>query len=146
MQAAAHGRREIVEILLPRTNPIPYLPDWSELYVEPIANAKSEGREAFANGDYGYALYCFSRPSCIDPDDATLHANLSLCSLKLRNGVQAVRYAQECQRLRPDWAKAWFREGEALSMLQKHGAAVTAFQEALKLDPASVEIKNKLRY
>jgi hypothetical protein len=29
MQAAAHGRREIVEILLPRTNPIPYLPDWS---------------------------------------------------------------------------------------------------------------------
>jgi hypothetical protein len=30
--------------------------------------------------------------------------------------------------------------------LQKHGAAVTAFQKALKLDPANVEIKNKLRY
>jgi len=30
--------------------------------------------------------------------------------------------------------------------LQKHGEAVTAFQEALKLDPANIEIKNKMRY
>jgi hypothetical protein len=30
MQAAAHERHEIVEILLPHTNPIPsLLPDWS---------------------------------------------------------------------------------------------------------------------
>jgi len=33
------------------------------LFVEPIANAKSEGKEAFLNGDYGYALYCFMRVS-----------------------------------------------------------------------------------
>jgi len=54
----------------------------------------------------------------IDPNDATLHANLSLCFLKLRDGMQAVHHAQECQRLRPRWVKAWFREGEALSLLQ----------------------------
>jgi hypothetical protein len=29
MQAAVHMRHELVEILLPRTNPIPSLPDWS---------------------------------------------------------------------------------------------------------------------
>lgn len=33
------------------------------MYVEPIANAKSEGKEAFANGDYGYAMYCFLQVS-----------------------------------------------------------------------------------
>jgi len=27
--AAAHERRKLVEILLPRTNPIPSMPDWS---------------------------------------------------------------------------------------------------------------------
>jgi len=36
---------------------------FQELFVEPIANAKSDGKEAFANGDYGYAIFCFSRVS-----------------------------------------------------------------------------------
>ena len=29
MWAAGHGHRELVEILLPKTRPIPYVPDWS---------------------------------------------------------------------------------------------------------------------
>ena len=29
MFAAVHGHRELVEILLPKTRPIPYVPDWS---------------------------------------------------------------------------------------------------------------------
>ena len=28
---------------------------------EPIANVKSEGKEAFANGDYSYAIHCYLR-------------------------------------------------------------------------------------
>jgi hypothetical protein len=54
----------------------------------------------------------------IDPCDATLLANLSLCWLKLREGKQAALDAQGCQMLRPRWAKPWFREGAALSLLQ----------------------------
>ncbi|XP_066360090.1 uncharacterized protein [Miscanthus floridulus] len=93
MLAASHKRREIVEILLPRTNPIPSMPDWSVggiiiatvktlppgLAEEPIANVKSEGKEAFANGDYSYAIHCYLRASAIDPHDATILANQSLC-------------------------------------------------------------------
>ena len=29
MSAAVQGHRELVEILLPKTRPIPYVPDWS---------------------------------------------------------------------------------------------------------------------
>ncbi|XP_066354012.1 uncharacterized protein [Miscanthus floridulus] len=72
--AAAHEPRKLVEILLPRTNPISSMPDWSvdgiintmknlprETVLEPIANAKSQGKEAFANGDYGNAVDCYTR-------------------------------------------------------------------------------------
>ncbi|CAD6267122.1 unnamed protein product [Miscanthus lutarioriparius] len=156
--AAAHERRKLVEILLPQTNPIPSMPDWTvdgivntmknlprEMVLEPIANAKSQGKEAFANGDYGNAVDCYTRATVIDPRDATSFANLSLCLLKLREGERAVLAAQQCQKLRPCWAKAWYHEGAGLSLLQKYGAAVAAFEEALKLDPANDEIKEALR-
>ena len=32
-----------------------------EMVLEPIANAKSQGKEAFANGDYGNAVDCYTR-------------------------------------------------------------------------------------
>jgi hypothetical protein len=54
----------------------------------------------------------------IDPRDATSFANLSLCLLKLREGERAVLAAQQCRKLRPRWAKAWYREGAGLSLLQ----------------------------
>ncbi|RLN27594.1 tankyrase-1-like [Panicum miliaceum] len=65
MLAAAHEHRELVEILFPRTKPIPSMLDWSvdgiikamkyphveprELVEENIADAKSQGKEAFAS-------------------------------------------------------------------------------------------------
>ena len=72
--------------------------------------------------------------SAIDPHDATILANQSLCWLKLREGERAVSSAQQCRRLRPGWAKAWYREGAALSLLQVHtyGSHVT-FSKALQL-------------
>uniref|UniRef100_A0A0A8Y7L4 Uncharacterized protein n=1 Tax=Arundo donax TaxID=35708 RepID=A0A0A8Y7L4_ARUDO len=47
--------------------------------------------------------------------------------------------------MRPGWSKAWYREGAALSLLKKYREAAAAFEKALKLDPASDEIKKALR-
>jgi hypothetical protein len=64
------------------------------------------------------SVLLFMQAKVINRDDATVDANMSLCFLKMRNGMQAVHHAKECQRLRPRWAKAWFREGEVLSLLK----------------------------
>jgi len=45
----------------------------------------------------------------------------------------------------PHWSKAWYREGAALSLLKDYKGAADAFLQALKLDPASDEIKKALR-
>jgi len=104
-RAAARGLREIVELLLPRTNPIPSVPDWSvdgiittmsSLHTriqdavsaeERIADLKLKGKEAFAKKDYFTAMYYYG---------------------------------------------------------MDYRGAVSAFQEALSLDPASNEVKKAL--
>ncbi|KAF0890046.1 hypothetical protein E2562_036422 [Oryza meyeriana var. granulata] len=163
MVAAALGQRELVEILFPRTKPIPCLPYWSvdgiirtmrSTSIEPqdavpveeqVSDAKSKGKEAFAKGDYLTAIYFYTLAMENFPLDATLFANRSLCWLWQREGDRALWDAQECKLLRPDWSKAWYRMGVALSFMKDYKGAVDAFGEALKLDPRSDEIKNALR-
>ncbi|TVU27270.1 hypothetical protein EJB05_29870, partial [Eragrostis curvula] len=81
----------------------------------------------------------------IDPLDATLFANSSVSYLRMGQGRLAFFDAQRCTLMRPRWAKAWYRQGAALSLLKCYKEAVHSFEEALKLDSASDEIKNALR-
>lgn len=53
-----------------------------------------------------------------DPSDATLFSNRSLCWIRLGQADQALTDAQSCRGLRPNWVKAWYREGSALRLMQ----------------------------
>jgi tetratricopeptide (TPR) repeat protein len=53
-----------------------------------------------------------------DPHDASLFSNRSLCWLRLGDGEHALLDAQQCKAMRPQWPKAWYREGAALSLLK----------------------------
>uniref|UniRef100_A0A0E0BUV8 Uncharacterized protein n=1 Tax=Oryza glumipatula TaxID=40148 RepID=A0A0E0BUV8_9ORYZ len=136
MMAAARGQRELVEILFPRTKPIPCLPDWSVdgiirtmrfTRTEPedavpveilVSDSKLNAKEAFAEGEYITAIYFYTKALEKAPLDATLFANRSLCWLRLREGDVALLDARRCKALRPGWSKAWYREGAALSLLK----------------------------
>jgi hypothetical protein len=56
----------------------------------------------------------------MDPYDATIFANHSLCWLRLKNGDKALEEARKCKMMRPRWSKAWYREGAALSFMKVH--------------------------
>ncbi|KAL6658838.1 hypothetical protein ACP70R_002878 [Stipagrostis hirtigluma subsp. patula] len=162
MIAAAWGQRALVEILFSWTKPIPSLPDWNVDAImrtlkmktreavsvelkECMADYKSKGKKAFRNEDYLAASFFYGLAMGIDPHDATFLANRSLCYLRMGEGALALYDAQQCRMMRPRWAKAWYRQGTALSMLKNYKAAAHAFEEALKLDTESDEIKNALR-
>lgn len=53
-----------------------------------------------------------------DPTDGILYSNRSLCWIRLGQAEHALSDAKACRQLRPDWAKACFREGAALRLLQ----------------------------
>ncbi|PUZ67787.1 hypothetical protein GQ55_3G462400 [Panicum hallii var. hallii] len=162
MWAAGHGHRELVEILFPQTKPIPSIPDWSvdgilramkylhlevqdaALVAERLADAESQGKKAFANGEYFASIHYYGLAVDKDPLDATLFANMSLCWLRMREGERALEDARKCKMMRPGWSKAWYREGTALSFLKKYNEAIPAFMQAQKLDPTSDEIEKAL--
>ncbi|CAN6348352.1 unnamed protein product [Urochloa humidicola] len=141
--AVDDGLTNIVKFLL-EVGADPNIRD-EELVEKKIADAKSQGKEAFAKGDYLAAICFYDLAMRKDPLDATLFSNRSLCWLRLREGEPALSDAQHCKTLSPQWAKAWYREGAALSLLKNYKGAADALEGALKLDPANNEIKKALR-
>jgi hypothetical protein len=48
--------------------------------LEPIANAKSQGKEAFANGDYGNAVDCYTGISLNQNMSCTCWGDTKCCT------------------------------------------------------------------
>ncbi|CAN6272675.1 unnamed protein product [Urochloa humidicola] len=84
----------------------------------------------------------------LDPDNATLFSNRSLCWLHIGKGgkpLLSLLDAYECKRRRPDWPKACYRQGKALMLLKEYKGACDALMDGLKLDPRNAEIEDELR-
>jgi tetratricopeptide (TPR) repeat protein len=54
----------------------------------------------------------------VDPEDATLYSNRSLCHLRRSETDDALLDANACIRLQPDWPKGYYRKGAALMSLK----------------------------
>ncbi|CAM0955251.1 unnamed protein product [Alopecurus aequalis] len=109
------------------------------------AGFKKLGGLSFRKKEYIHSAGCYSLAMEIDPDDATLYSNRSLCWLLMGDGGKALLDADECRNMRPDWSKACYRQGAALMLLKDYEGASERFLEGLKLDPANTEIKDALR-
>ncbi|XP_021315477.1 tankyrase-2 isoform X1 [Sorghum bicolor] len=159
--AARYNRREDVEILFPVTSRIPTVNDWSvdgiisyakskpalkdeDLYTVMLANLKFQGREAVKNKDYLGAVDIYTKAMNLDPADATLFANRSLCRLRMGDGRKALTDAVACKSMRPGWSKACYREGAARMVLKDYEKACGAFLDGLKLEPGNAEIESAL--
>lgn len=109
------------------------------------AKAKSSGDEAFKMKEYQMAVDFYTQAIDMNPTDATLLSNRSLCWFKVGQAEQALADAKACRALRPDWPKACYREGAALHLLQKFDEAANAFYEGVILDPENQELVTAFR-
>ncbi|GJM91554.1 hypothetical protein PR202_ga07936 [Eleusine coracana subsp. coracana] len=157
--AAINDSREEAEMLFPLTKPIPTVPNWSIDGV--VSHAKMENAkpvdarhvkqrkalikpradEAFRRKDYETAL----KEVIGFAPDATLYSNRSLCKLKMGDGEGALSDAYQCRMMRPDWAKACYRQAAAHMLLKEYKQACDALLDAQKLDPENDEIERELR-
>ncbi|CAM0874148.1 unnamed protein product [Alopecurus aequalis] len=159
IEIVAHsGRREHVEILFPFTSHISNVRDWSVdgviSHVKSVlpskeamlSSAKSKAHKAFKNGNYLVATRIYDEAMELDPGDATLLSNRSLCWLRFGHARMALKDAQLCRMMRPGWAKACYREGTALMLLKEYEKACGAFLDGAKLEPGNIDIQEGLRY
>ncbi|KAK1647428.1 hypothetical protein QYE76_065233 [Lolium multiflorum] len=110
-----------------------------------IQELKSKGSKAVGRRDFLSAAEFYSMAMELDPNDATLFSNRSLCWLQLGKPLLGLLDALECKSRRPSWPKALYRQSKALMSLKDYKGACEAFLDALKLDPGNDEIEDGLR-
>jgi tetratricopeptide (TPR) repeat protein len=54
----------------------------------------------------------------LDPADATLYSNRSLCLLQIGEATEALSDTSTCIKMRPEWIKGYYRKGTALMSLK----------------------------
>ncbi|XP_068636306.1 uncharacterized protein [Aristolochia californica] len=109
------------------------------------SEAKPRGDKAFKRKDFLMAVDAYTQAIDLDPSDGTLLSNRSLCWIWLEQADHALADAKACRALRPDWAKACYREGAALRLLQRFDEAANAFYEGVKLDPENKGLVDAFR-
>uniref|UniRef100_R7W1C8 40 kDa peptidyl-prolyl cis-trans isomerase n=1 Tax=Aegilops tauschii TaxID=37682 RepID=R7W1C8_AEGTA len=150
------GRRdcmEQVEMLFPLTSPIPSIPNWSidgiisyEKFesAKPLLYLRNYLNVHFAL-QHKHIRYEAMANAIDAAPSATWYANRSLCKLMLDDGEGALSDALSCRMLRPNWAKACYRQAAAHMLLKEYKQACDALLDAQKLDPGNIEAERELR-
>ncbi|KAG8389260.1 hypothetical protein BUALT_Bualt02G0210500 [Buddleja alternifolia] len=107
--------------------------------------AKQNGEAAVKRNEYLKAIVCYTEAIFLDPTDATMLSNRSLCWARLNDGKRALSDAEACIQLNPHWPKAHYREGVAWTLLKNYSMASEAFSQALKFDPQNQEIQKAFK-
>uniref|UniRef100_A0ACD6A695 Uncharacterized protein n=1 Tax=Avena sativa TaxID=4498 RepID=A0ACD6A695_AVESA len=105
------------------------------------AELKSKGAKSVELKDYAAASKFYSEAIKLDPADAVLYSNRSLCHLKCDEAHDALLDANACIGLKPDWHKGYYRKGAALMSLLEFKEASDAFLAGVKLKPENKEMK-----
>ncbi|BAD68126.1 putative ankyrin-like protein [Oryza sativa Japonica Group] len=160
--AALRDCREEVEMLFPLTSPIPNVPNWSVNGIiahakvkntKPMDQHQKESRKVvlkaqadlvFKQKNYAAAAKIYDLAIAHGPT-AVLYANRSICRLLMGDGEGALSDAYRCRMMRPNWAKACYRQGAAHMLLKEYKHACDALMDAQKLDSGNVEIERELR-
>ncbi|KAH7474885.1 DnaJ-like protein subfamily C member 8 [Phytophthora ramorum] len=97
---------------------------------------KAEGNRLLAAKQPAEAVEMYTRALELDPENAVYLSNRSAAYLALGDARgKALKDAEKCIELRPDWWKGYSRKGAAQHALQRYDAARATYNEGLKLEP-----------
>ncbi|CBJ26302.1 Heat shock protein 40 like protein [Ectocarpus siliculosus] len=106
---------------------------------------KNEGNEAFKTGKWKEAIEGYTRAIDIDPDNKVYFSNRSAAYLKLGDAKsKALKDAERCMELAPEWSKSFSRLGAAQHALGRFDGAVQTFKAGLAIDPNNAGLESSL--
>ncbi|CAL5065157.1 unnamed protein product [Urochloa decumbens] len=150
--AAIQGLQECVEILFPVTAPLARVADWSIdginqhakitrsnpqdhlLQEDGKPDFEADGDAAFSERDYARALTLYTKALETDPDNSTLYAKMSLCSLHTGDKGKALDDAGTYKGMQPNLSKSCYAQGAALILMKEYDRACEALMSGLHLD------------
>lgn len=111
---------------------------------------KREGDEAFVKGDDASALKAYDEAIANDDTNAKVFANRAAVKLRMKGTTEGVAFeslesarvdARIARTLDPNYIKAWYREGIALTELNDYESAALAFFEGMQIDGDNADLK-----
>ena len=80
-----------------------------------------------------------------DTQRGTIHSNLSLCYLRLKDYAMAITHADVAMALRPGWEKGYFRHGEVAFEQRDYATALKDYEEAVKCAPNDAALNHRVK-
>ncbi|PNW85510.1 hypothetical protein CHLRE_03g189950v5 [Chlamydomonas reinhardtii] len=105
---------------------------------------KAKGNAAFSAGNFEEAAKFFTEAIGVDPGNHVLYSNRSASYASLKRYTDALDDAKKCVSLKPDWAKGYSRLGAAYHGLGEYPEAIQAYEDGLKHDANSEQLKSAL--
>ncbi|KAL8437490.1 hypothetical protein ACSSS7_000872 [Eimeria intestinalis] len=106
--------------------------------------AKAKGNAAFQAGDFKAAVEHFTKAIELSPSDAVLYSNRSGAYASLKQFEDALKDAEMCVKLKPDWAKGYSRKGLAEYNLGRLREAEATYTKGLTIDPSNQSLQAAL--
>ena len=107
--------------------------------------AREEGNELFKQQKYPEAVERYTEAIKRDPEDHRVYSNRAACYTKLTAFNEALKDAEKCIALKPDFPKGYTRKGHVEFFTKQYDKALETYQLGLSKDPANEELKDGLR-
>lgn len=112
--------------------------------VELAQEAKAKGNASFQAGDFSAAVQHFTKAIELNPSDHVLYSNRSGAYASLKQFENALKDAEMCIKLKPDWAKGYSRKGLAEFNLGRVREAEATYSKGLSIDPNNQSLQAAL--
>ncbi|KAJ0410143.1 hypothetical protein ATCC90586_008421 [Pythium insidiosum] len=142
----AKKKRAILEGVTPDADIV--VPEAKELDDETKAKAtalKEEGNKAYIAKDFAKAVEFYTQAIALSPADPVLFSNRCAAYLGAGEAKKALNDVRLSKKLKPEWAKAHFREGQCLEALELYEDAAVAMWEAIQLEPNNRTLEKRFQ-
>ncbi|RQM23982.1 hypothetical protein B5M09_007102 [Aphanomyces astaci] len=108
---------------------------------------KDDGNKLFAQKKYVDSIDLYTEAIGLTPRDPLLYSNRCAALLAAGRAADALRDIRLAKvvRLKPDWPKALFREGQCLEALKRYEDAACAMWAAMQIAPDDKLIKKRFQ-
>ncbi|RLN46194.1 hypothetical protein BBJ28_00013511 [Nothophytophthora sp. Chile5] len=144
-KVAADTQKQLAEIAKEEDIAVPEVVEVSEEAKAEATKLKNEGNKAYLAKDFAKAVELYSQALALMPADAVLYSNRCAAYLGAGDAKQALHDVRVSKKLRPDWAKALFREGQCLEALGLFEEAACAMWAAMQLAPEDKMLKRRFQ-
>jgi len=96
---------------------------------------KEKGNMLYQESKFAEAIKIYELALKHYSDNAAVHSNLSQTYLKLEKYTEALFHANETVRIKSNWAKGYYRQGQIYMKLEKFQEATQSLQLALQHAP-----------